>query len=94
MPTAIRTASDEAAVTRKAVGSRREREQLEHLPPQFRAASSHSSRSKGPSDDTSAMLTLHANVSNPEPSGRDTISRVMPPPFFHGLPERLAELNR
>ena len=41
-----------------------------------------------------AMLTRHSKPSMPAPGGRHTISRVLPPPFFHGVGVRSARAKR
>src|ERR1700750_509885 len=38
-----------------------------------------------PSAESSAMLTRQSNASRSAPAGTRTISRVVPPPFFHGV---------
>ena len=44
----------------------------------------------GPAVAMVAMLTRQSNASMPAPGGWQTISMVLPPPFFHGVAGRLA----
>jgi hypothetical protein len=39
----------------------------------------------GPAAEMRAMLTRQPKSANPEPSGQQAISEVLPPPFFHGI---------
>ena len=48
----------------------------------------------GPERSMVAMLTRQSKLCRPAPGGQQAISRVLPPPFFHGVAGNSARANR